>query len=185
MPLYPVYAGLPMTQTGARGPYAPHPTYVFQYRFPQFAVTPQVQQNLLRPTGKGCGPQGSNEECGAATYPLAQFNPVQQIGRLSGRLGGLGGLFGLGEALPSAPDVPPPNPFGPVSDVSKQLSTEEIVASAVWGAASLLGTALGAYHGYRRNNSVGWGVWWAVMGGLFPIVTVPVAIAQGFGKRSR
>lgn len=53
-----------------------------------------------------------------------------------------------------------------------------------YAAASVVGTAAGAYHGYRRTGSVGWAIGWAVMGALFPIVTIPVALAQGFGKRA-
>lgn len=41
-----------------------------------------------------------------------------------------------------------------------------------------------AYHGYKRNNSVGWGIWWGVMGALFPIITPGVALIEGFGKRA-
>ena len=44
------------------------------------------------------------------------------------------------------------------------------------------GTGLGAYHGYRRTGSLGWTLAWAILGGLFPIITIPVAFAQGFGK---
>ena len=47
---------------------------------------------------------------------------------------------------------------------------------------ALAGTGLGAYHGYKRTGNVGWAVLWGLLGGLFPIVTIPVAIAQGFGK---
>jgi len=39
-----------------------------------------------------------------------------------------------------------------------------------------------AYHGYKRNRSVGWGVWWGLMGALFPAPTIAVSIAQGYGK---
>lgn len=39
-----------------------------------------------------------------------------------------------------------------------------------------------AYHGYRRNQSIFWAVIWSMMGYGAPIVAVPVAIAQGFGK---
>ena len=46
----------------------------------------------------------------------------------------------------------------------------------------LIGTGLGAYHGYRRTGSVGWTIAWALLGGLFPIITIPVAFAQGFGR---
>jgi hypothetical protein len=171
-----------MIQSGGKGPFAPHPQYVFQYRFPQFGVTPQVQQNLLRATAKGCGEQGTYEDCGGApTYPLAQFNPVTQLGRLAG-------LIGLGDDAASGPTsvsqlLQTPSSLGPVSDVTKALSWQEKVAAAAWGSASVIGTGLGAYHGFKRNNSVGWALWWALMGGLFPVITVPVAIAQGFGKR--
>jgi hypothetical protein len=55
-----------------------------------------------------------------------------------------------------------------------------------WGVASVVSTGIGAYHGYRRNNdSIGWALWWALMGGLFPIVTPAIAFAQGFGKPRR
>ncbi len=54
------------------------------------------------------------------------------------------------------------------------------------GAWSLVGWAAvgaSAYHGYKRNHSVGWAIGWAIAGAFAPIITVPVAIAQGFGKR--
>lgn len=43
-----------------------------------------------------------------------------------------------------------------------------------------------AYHGYRRNRgSVGWAIAWGLLGGLFPIITPAVALAQGFAKPAR
>ena len=39
-----------------------------------------------------------------------------------------------------------------------------------------------AYHGYKRNESVGWAIGWAFMGALFPVITPAVALAQGFGQ---
>jgi hypothetical protein len=42
-----------------------------------------------------------------------------------------------------------------------------------------------AYHGYKRNNSVGWGIGWGVLGLLFPVITPTVAVIQGFGKRAK
>jgi hypothetical protein len=59
------------------------------------------------------------------------------------------------------------------------------VGLAVEGTIVLASVAASAYHGYKRNRSVGWAAWWGFMGLLFPIVTPAVAIAQGFGKRSR
>ncbi len=56
-------------------------------------------------------------------------------------------------------------------------------APALWGVLTIAGTAMGAFHGYRRNNSIGWAVGWAVLGGLFPIIAIPIMLAQGFGKK--
>lgn len=52
-----------------------------------------------------------------------------------------------------------------------------------WGLLSLGSTAVSAYHGYKRNDSIGWGVAWGVLGGLFPVITPAIAAAQGIGKR--
>ena len=56
-------------------------------------------------------------------------------------------------------------------------------ASAIWGLIATAGTGLGAYHGYKRNDSVGWAIAWGLLGGAFPVITIPVAFAQGFGER--
>lgn len=42
---------------------------------------------------------------------------------------------------------------------------------------------IGAYHGWKRNKSVGWAIGWALLGGAFPEVAIPVALAQGISKR--
>ena len=54
----------------------------------------------------------------------------------------------------------------------------------IWAGLSVASTALCAYHGYKRNNSVGWAIAWGLLGGLFPIISPAVAVAQGFGKRA-
>jgi hypothetical protein len=51
-----------------------------------------------------------------------------------------------------------------------------------WGAAALASAGASAYHGYKRNESVGWAVVWGILGSMFPIITPAVALAQGFGK---
>lgn len=48
-----------------------------------------------------------------------------------------------------------------------------------------VGAAAGAYHGYKRNDSIGWAIAWALLGSMFPVVTIPLSFAQGFGKRIR
>ena len=58
-------------------------------------------------------------------------------------------------------------------------------ARLVIGTLQVASIGASAYHGYKRNNSVGWAVWWGLMGGLFPIITPAVGVAQGFGKRAR
>lgn len=49
-------------------------------------------------------------------------------------------------------------------------------------ALGLVGAAACAYHGYRRNDSAGWAVGWAFFGSAAPILALPIALAQGFGK---
>lgn len=53
----------------------------------------------------------------------------------------------------------------------------------VAGVLALASAGVSGYHGYRRNNSLGWGLWWFFMGSIFPIVTPVIALAQGLGKR--
>lgn len=54
-----------------------------------------------------------------------------------------------------------------------------------WGLVSAAGAGAGAYHGYKRNeadNPVAWALWWGLWGAVIPIVTVPIALAQGFAE---
>ena len=39
------------------------------------------------------------------------------------------------------------------------------------------------YHGYRRTGSILWALLYGLAGRTVPVVAVPVAAAQGFGKR--
>lgn len=49
-------------------------------------------------------------------------------------------------------------------------------------ALSMASAAASAYHGYKRNESVGWAFGWALFGSALPIIALPVALAQGFGR---
>lgn len=51
-----------------------------------------------------------------------------------------------------------------------------------WGILSAVSSGASAYHGFRRNRSVGWAVAWGVLGALFPIIVPAVALAQGFAR---
>lgn len=105
-------------------------------------------------------------------------------------------------APPPAPAAPLPRaltPFAPTTAWSSnlfragpaaadgastgQLATNGMPWETLASSIAVAGTALGAYHGYKRTESLGWAVGWALLGGLFPFITVPVALAQGFGKR--
>lgn len=46
----------------------------------------------------------------------------------------------------------------------------------------ITGVAL-LYHGYRRTGSLFWGILYGLAGYKAPVVAVPVALAQGFGKK--
>lgn len=53
----------------------------------------------------------------------------------------------------------------------------------VYGVASLVSGPALAYHGYKRNDSVGWAIGWYFLGTMFWPIALPVAIAQGFAER--
>lgn len=69
-----------------------------------------------------------------------------------------------------------------VSNVNSGLSKTLIAVHAV---ASIAGATIGAYHGYRRNDSIGWAIGWSLIGSLVPYIVLPVAFAQGLGERKR
>lgn len=74
---------------------------------------------------------------------------------------------------------------------TQDVAVKEIVSGGIsdtvadaWPLFSVAGVGMGAYHGYRRNDSVGWAIGWGLLGGLFPFITIPVSLAQGFGKKA-
>ncbi len=90
---------------------------------------------------------------------------------------------GLGATVRVLGDTPlTPAPVQQFSDNTSPLRRTLAITYALAGVA---GTAIGAYHGYKRNDSVGWAIGWALLGGLFPVVVIPVAYAQGIGERKR
>jgi hypothetical protein len=61
--------------------------------------------------------------------------------------------------------------------MNDQLTLATLLRTAAVGAA--------VYHGYRRNDSVGWAIGWGFAASIAPVITVPVALAQGFGQKKR
>ena len=49
--------------------------------------------------------------------------------------------------------------------------------------APIVASATAAIHGYRRNQSLLWALWWGVWGSLFPLTTSAISVAQGWGQR--
>lgn len=39
------------------------------------------------------------------------------------------------------------------------------------------------YHGYKRTGSIVWALVYGLAGKVFPIESVPIAVAQGFGQK--
>lgn len=64
-------------------------------------------------------------------------------------------------------------------------ATSDATPSQTWMVLSTASMAAGIYHGYRRNNSIGWALAWGLLGAMFPVVVPAIAIAQGFGERKR
>lgn len=76
-------------------------------------------------------------------------------------------------------------PGAQVTDTTATIQTGE--PASVWDGplarlvrVAIIGAA--AYHGYRRNSSVGWAIGWGLLAGLTPPITLGIAIAEGFGK---
>ena len=53
----------------------------------------------------------------------------------------------------------------------------------LYGWLATASVAANTYHGYRRNKSLPWALWWGLMGAAFPVLSTSVAFAQGFGER--
>lgn len=57
------------------------------------------------------------------------------------------------------------------------------VIATTRGLLAIASPGLAFYHGYRRNgDSFGWGLAWAIMGRIAPVLTPALAVAQGLGK---
>lgn len=69
--------------------------------------------------------------------------------------------------------------LGLLSDVAPQGSGLRTLGYVI----SATGAGLSAYHGYKRSRgSIGSAIGWGILGSFFGILTVPIALAQGFGK---
>ena len=68
-------------------------------------------------------------------------------------------------------------PAGTISSALTFLNTSGGLSKAsIWGAVSVASAAYSGYHGMRRNDSMGWGAWWFLMGGIFPVAAPLVTV---------
>lgn len=77
------------------------------------------------------------------------------------------------------------SPFNDADDLEFEIQPAFYNRPGVRMAYALLGTAsmaASAFHGYKRNQSIGWALWWGLMGATFPVITPTIALAQGFGE---
>lgn len=100
------------------------------------------------------------------------FNDVSAYDGFSGSPDGLGfsmNGFGADEA--------------PIVMADSRPAAFKSALAMAYGVASIAGAGIGAYHGYRRNDSVGWAIVWSLLGAIAPVIVIPVAYAQGIGER--
>lgn len=130
------------------------------------ASTYTQPQNLLRPV--------------VQNYPSSAFGAIYHVAN-EATLGKIGRFLGEGNNKAVAPSTdalaPPAGANGPVATYR--------VPVAVYAMLGTISAAASAYHGYRRNQSVGWALWWAAMGYVAPVITPAIGLAQGWGKRAR
>ena len=115
---------------------------------------------------------------------------VQLVGNQLGSAMSMGGDGTLGSALSMGGDgtlgaaisMGGDGTLGTTDMMGLDQAGQPRVWPAIWGLASMASTAACAYHGYKRNNSVGWAIVWGLLGGILPVFSVAIAFAQGFGK---
>jgi len=107
------------------------------------------------------------------------FQDVNGFGASPDGLGSTVRVMGPNEWLGADEPMPPPQEFSTAPTTFKR------GLAIAYGIAGVAGAAIGAYHGYKRNDSVGWAIAWAFLGSLAPVVVIPVAYAQGIGERKR
>lgn len=153
------------------------------------ANMPRVFQSSFSGLGGGC----AGCSAGVGAMPRRQVSLGRALGAIvSPTLAGLGSTdnpmaSATSDAL--AADDAAIQADQQTTDLSVQSYGTQTASPAVMMVGRVLsvaGAAIGAYHGYKRNGgSIGWAIGWSLLGGMFPVITVPVALAQGLGKRGR
>jgi hypothetical protein len=71
--------------------------------------------------------------------------------------------------------------FGQVAAAAPAASALPVIPTWAY-ALSAVSMAVSAYHGYKRDKSVGWAVVWGILGGMAPVLVPVIALAEGYAK---
>lgn len=77
------------------------------------------------------------------------------------------------------------NALVPLSALGDDFEENPAGMAMFWTLVSAAGAGLSSYHGYKRNaasNPIAWALWWGLWGSVLPIITLPIAIAQGYAE---
>lgn len=110
---------------------------------------------------------------------------MQHINYTQGFAGAFPGSVGPFVTPPTAiyeHDAPATYGANPYDGLGQESEGKSGTLGKVMYVAGVAASMAGAYHGYKRNNSVGWAIGWAVLTGVAWPIAVPVMLAQGFGK---
>lgn len=70
-----------------------------------------------------------------------------------------------------------------VSDQPIEVVLSQPLVPRWYSVLAMASSGISAYHGYKRNDSIGWAIGWGLLGGLFPVIVPAIAFGQGLGKR--
>ncbi len=155
-------------------------------------ASPNQPQNLPRPTLQN-GPHALGRLT-RTVGNVVEVASMSNLGKVSAMLGAADDPV-VGMPEPPAPAGVPPleyqNPNDPYAQAVRMgyMTPDQVKLSKtitlVMIPVRMVSSAASAYHGYRRNDSIGWAAWWGIMGTIFPIITPTIGLAQGWGKRKR
>ena len=115
---------------------------------------------------------------GPAIHKGFDLTPYAAIAPTGGGTGGpVPSLAGVSESAEGT--------LGETNVTVEPPSTGMSAGAIAYGLIGTASMAASAYHGYKRNDSIGWALVWGLAGSVFPIITPVIAVAQGFGEKAK
>lgn len=111
------------------------------------------------------------------------YNVPAGVGDVDPSMGALGAYAAYAPVLPPLGADPAAAPVAPAAPAPVAAQSEGFISPIfrLWKYVAPVSALACAYHGYKRNDSIGWALWWFFVGGI-PLTPV-IAVAQGFGER--